>query len=164
MKRNILFKTLVDLLFIAQVIGFIGIIFVVPSGVMRINRIDFPVLEWTWDNWAILFLSVVSYIVFVKGLFHLRKVARHLLANRYFDLTVVNHLRKCGRCFVLAGIASFIVFMIVWLVRITVDKITAYDSDFMISLFIATIGIFFIIQSEVIMNARSFKDDSELTI
>ncbi len=164
MKRNILFKTLVDILFIAQVVGFIGIIFLIPSGVMRINMVDLPVLEWTWVSWIILFLSLIGYIVFVMGLFHLRKVARHLLANIYFDLSVVNHLKKSGRYFIITGIASFIVFIIVWLVKITMHEFSLYHFDFMVSLFIMSIGLFFIIQSEVIMQAKDFKDESELTI
>ena len=164
MKRNILFKTLVDILFVAQVIGFIGILFFIPSGVMKINMMDLPLAEWTWISWIILFLSLMGYIVFVIGLFHLRKVARQLLSKRYFDITVVNHLRKSGSCFILAGILSFVVFIILWSVKISVQKVSIYDTDFMISLFVMTIGLFFIIQSEVIKNAKNFKDDSDLTI
>jgi hypothetical protein len=164
MKRSILFKTLVDILFMAQVVGFIGVIFFIPSGVLRINMIDLPVSEWTFVFWLILLLSLIGYIVFVMGLFHLRKVARHLLSNRYFDVTVVEHLKYSGRYFVISGMVSFVISLIIWVIKITMKTLALYDSDIITSLFIITIGLFFIIQSEVIMNAKTFKEDSDLTI
>ncbi|MGJ8591230.1 MAG: DUF2975 domain-containing protein [Aquaticitalea sp.] len=164
MKRNILFKTLVDILFIFQAIGIIGLFFVMPLGVARINMVDIPVTEWTWISWVILLIGVIGYVIFVMGLFHLRKVARHLLSNKYFDLVVVKHLKKCGRYFVATGIFSFVVFIALWIVKLTISRISLYDSDVTLSLFMIMIGLFFIIQSEVILNAKNFKEDSELTI
>ncbi len=164
MKQNILFKTLVDILFIFQSVGIIGIIFIMPFGVAKINMMDFPVEDWTWIHWVIVIVSLIGYIIFVVGLYHLRKVARHLLSNKYFDLKVVTHLKKSGNYFVASGIFSFVVFLAVWIVKLTMSHISLYDSDVMLSFFLIMVGLFFIIQSEVILNAKNFKDDSELTI
>lgn len=164
MKRNILFKTLVDILFLFQAIGIIGLFFIMPFGMSKINMMDLPVSKWTWAYCLILLISVICYVIFVLGLYHLRKMARHLLTNKYFDLKVVNHLKKSGNYFVATGIFGFIVFISTWIVKITYNKISLYDSDVMLSLFMIMIGLFFIIQSEVILNAKNFKDDSELTI
>ncbi|RXJ52725.1 DUF2975 domain-containing protein [Gelidibacter gilvus] len=164
MKRNILFKTLVDVLFIFQFIGVITLVIVMPFGDTKIQMIDQPVVEWSWALWLVLILSFLTYIIFILGLYHLRKVARYLLVNKYFDLIVVNHLKRSGLYFVVTGIFSLVLLLMVWLVKIMTGKIALYDSDITLSFFIITIGLFFIIQSDVILNAKNFKDDSELTI
>ena len=164
MKRNILFKTLVDILFVFQAVGIIGLLIVMTFGVSKINMMDLPVGEWTWMYWVILVISVTGYVFFVIGLFHLRKVARYLLSNKYFDLIVVTHLRKCGNYFVATGVFSLISFLSIWIVKLTMSKISLYDADVMFPIFIMMIGIFLIIQSEVILNGKNFKDDSKLTI
>ncbi len=164
MKRNILFKTLVDVLFIFQFIGVIALVIVMPFGNTKIQMIDQPVVEWSWALWLVLILSFLTYIIFILGLYHLRKVARYLLVNKYFDLIVVNHLKRSGLYFVVTGIFSLVLLLMVWLVKIMTGKIALYDSDITLSFFIITIGLFFIIQSDVILNAKNFKDDSELTI
>ena len=164
MKRNILFKTLVDVLFIFQFIGVIALVIVMPFGDTKIQMIDQPVVEWSWALWLVLILSFLTYIIFILGLYHLRKVARYLLVNKYFDLIVVNHLKRSGLYFVVTGIFSLVLLLMVWLVKIMTGKIALYDSDITLSFFIITIGLFFIIQSDVILNAKNFKDDSELTI
>lgn len=164
MIRNILFKTLVDILFIFQAIGVIALFFVVPFGKSRISIMDIPEGEMTWIYWLVLLISLIGYVLFVMGLYHLRKMARHLLSKKYFDLVVVNHLKKSGNYFVATGIFAFVTFLSWWLVNLTVGNVSFYDSDVMISLFMIMIGLFFIIQSEVILNAKNFKEDSELTI
>ena len=164
MARNIFFKTLVDILFLGQVVGFIGIIFYVPAGVVRINMMDSPVQEWSWTQWLSMLFSFINYVVFVMAFFHLRKVARRLISNNYFDVVVVSHLKKSGHYFVLTGIIGLLLFLAFWLIELSSNKLTLYQSDFMVALFVTTIGLFFIIQSDVIRNAKHFKDDSELTI
>lgn len=164
MKRNILFKTLVDILFIFQAIGFIGLLFAMPFGLSRINIMELPTDERNWIYWLVLLISIIGYFLFIMGLYHLRKMARHLLSKKYFDFIVVKHLRKCGNFFVATGVFSFIIFLALWIMNLTMNKISFYDSNVMLSLFMMTIGLFFIIQSKVILNAKNFKEDSELTI
>lgn len=164
MKRNILFKTLVDILFIFQAIGFIGLLVVMPFGVARIKIMDITQVEGSWMYWWAVLLSLIGYFIFIMGLFHLRKMARHLLSNKYFDLVVVKHLRKCGHYFVATGVFNLLIFIALWVMNLTVGKVSFYDSDVMLSLFMMMIGLFFIIQSQVTLSAKNFKDDSELTI
>lgn len=164
MKRNILFKTLVDTLFIFQVIGVIALLVEISFGNSRFSIMDIPAWERTWIDWLVLLISLIGYVLFVMGLYHLRKMARHLLSKKYFDLVVVNHLNKSGNYFVATGIFTFVVFLAWWIMNLTVGNVSFYDSNVMISLFMIMIGLFFIIQSEVILNAKNFKEDSELTI
>ena len=102
MKKAILFKTLVDILYILHfigLIGLIGIIFIIPFGTVNINQINMSVEDWSLFYWSIFIVSLFAYIIFLRGLYFLRKMARFLLTNKYFsDDTIVN-LKKSGNNF-----------------------------------------------------------------
>ena len=84
MNRNILFKTLIDILFIMHCLGFAALIFLLPFGVVGINMPDTVVSDWSFMHWLSLIIGVLAYVCFLIALFYLRKTARFILNNNFF--------------------------------------------------------------------------------
>jgi hypothetical protein len=165
MKKAILFKTLVDILYILHFIGLIGIIFIIPFGTVNINQINMSVEDWSLFYWSIFIVSLFAYIIFLRGLYFLRKMAKFLLTNKYFsDDTIVN-LKKSGNNFLYTGIISFALIVVLWISKLTGGKFELiYDNNLLIPLFLSIIGMFFIIQSNALNLAKGIKEENELTV
>jgi hypothetical protein len=84
MKKSILFKSLVDILFYLHVIGLLGMLVIIPFGVVNINQVNMKVEDWTLLTVVIAIVSLTIYVIFLRGLYYLRKIARFLISNKYF--------------------------------------------------------------------------------
>lgn len=165
MKKAILFKTLVDILYILHFIGFFGIIFIIPFGTVNINQVNINVEDWNLFYWLVFMVSLVAYIIFLRGLYYLRKMARFLLSNKYFSDSIIQNLQKSGNNFLYTGIISFTLFAAMWISKLAGGKFELiYDNNLLIPLFLTIIGMFFIIQSNALNLAKGIKEENELTV
>lgn len=165
MKKTILFKTLVDILYILHFIGLIGIILIIPFGTVHINQVNINVEDWNLFYWLVFIVSLFAYIIFLRGLYYLRKMARFLLSNKYFSDSIIQNLKKSGNHFLYTGIISFTLFIALWISKLTGGKFELiYDNNLLIPLFLTIIGMFFIIQSNTLNLAKGIKEENELTV
>ena len=165
MKKAILFKTLVDILYILHFIGLIGIIFIIPFGTVNINQVNMSVEDWSLFYWSIFMVSLFAYIIFLRGLYFLRKMARFLLTNKYFSDNTIENLKKSGNNFLYTGIISFALIVVLWISKLTGGKFELiYDKNLLIPLFLSIIGMFFITQSNALNLAKGIKEENELTV
>lgn len=165
MKKAILFKTLVDILYIVHFIGLVGILFMIPFGTVNINQVNMNVEDWSIFYWSIFIVSLFAYIIFLRGLYFLRKMARFLLTNKYFTENTIKNLKKSGNNFLYTGIISFALIVALWLSKLTGGKFELmYDNNLLIPLFLSIIGMFFIIQSNALNLAKGIKEENELTV
>jgi len=165
MKKTILFKTLVEILYTLHFVGLIGIIFIMPFGVVNINQVNVNVEDWSLFYWVISIVSLIAYIIFLRGLHYLRKMARFLLSNKYFSENIIKNLKKSGNHFLLTGIISFALFVALWLNKLYGGKFELiYDTNLIVPLFLTIIGMFFIIQSNTLVLAKNIKEENELTV
>jgi hypothetical protein len=104
-------------------------------------------------------------MVFLRGLYFLRKMARFLLSSKYFSDNIIRNLKKSGNHFLLTSLISFALIFAQWIGKMVDGKIElAYDQELLVPLFLAIIGIFFIIQSSTLDLAKSLKEENELTV
>ena len=165
MKKTILFKTLVDILFVLHIVGLFGILLILPFGVFNFNEVNVETANWSIFNWLILLGGFSAYIVFLKGLYFLRKIARNLLSNKYFSLVVINNIKKSGTHFLLTGILSLGILILLWFSKLFHGKLEfGYDLNLMIPFFLMIIGLFLIIQSNSLFIAKGFKDENDLIV
>lgn len=165
MKATTLFKILIDGLFLTQLVGIIDVVFNIPFGVLKINQNNIPVEMWGLIDWAVFILSIISYVLFIIALYHLRKISRHLLSDNYFTVSIINSLKKSGYLFIYSGILTFAIFLLDVISRIFHNKLELlHHTDFMICLLIATVGFFFLIQSKALLSAKELKQENDLTI
>jgi hypothetical protein len=165
MKKNILFKTLIDILFYFHCLALIGVLFILPLGITNINQVNMPVKNWSLGFWFILILNFIIYIIFLIGLFYLRKTARHLLSNNFFTENVINNLKKSGLYFIVFGIASLLLSIGIWAMKLYNGSFQLlYDSGTIIPLFVTIVGLFFLIQSRALLSGKFYKQENDLTI
>ena len=164
MMRNIVFKTLIDILFIFQGFGILGAFLVMPFGVTKINQINLDVSEWSVMHWSLLVLSMIAFIAFIIGIFFLRKVGRYLLSNQYFAIEVINNLNKSGKFFIYTGVISLSLYIISWIIKLNSGTVLLYNIDIVLPIFITIVGLFFSIQSDALMISKQVKEDNDLTI
>lgn len=165
MKKSFLFKSLVDYLYFLNIGGFFLLLIFIPFGLVESIQINESDEDWSVLVVSISCISVLTYIVFLRGVYYLRKMARHLLTNKYFSKQIIKSLKTSGTHFLLAGIMFIIIMILGWIGKLSDGHFElVYDVNLMIPLFLMIIGLFFIIQSETLLLAKNFKEENELTV
>ena len=136
MKKTILFKTLVDILYFLHFIGLLGIILILPFGIVNINQANISVEDWSFFNWIIVIVSLTTYIIFLIGLYYLRKMARHLLTHKYFSKQIIKCLKISGTHFLLAGVMFVVIMILGWIGKLREGLFEfVYDINLMVPLY-----------------------------
>ena len=165
MKKSFLFKSLVDYLYILNVGGFLLLLITISFGFVEINEIKGSDEDWSVLAISISCVSVLTCIVFLRGVYYLRKMARHLLTNKYFSKQIIKYLKISGTHFLLAGVMFVVIMILRWIGKLRVGLFEfVYDTNLMVPLFLMIIGLFFMIQSEALLVAKNFKEENELTV
>lgn len=165
MTRNILFKTLIDILFFLQCFGLLGTVFILPTNISTISQANTLVEDWNILHWFMFILSAISYLIFLSGIYFLRKMAKHYLTNNIFSLNSTSLLNKSGNCFILYGALSILNIAIQFINNLFNSKIKlTYDINMQMSVLTLIIGLFFILQSNTLSNAKKLKEENDLTI
>jgi len=165
MKKTILFKKLIDTLYILYFILLIGIILMISfgSGKSTINQVNIE--DWGFVLWFIGIVAFIANIIFLRGLYYLRKMTKFLLSKKYFSDMIIMNLKKSGNHFFVSGIIFFVLYIITWLNKLYEDKsVINFNNNLLIPLFLIIIGVFFIIQSNTLNLAKHIKKENELTI
>ena len=165
MKQNILFKTLIDILFFLQCFGLLGAILILPNNIRTISQANTSLENWNITHWLIFILSTLGYLLFLIGIYFLRKMARHYLSNRPFSINIIQYLKKSGRYFILYGCITIGVITIQFLEKLFNSTMEfTYDINIQMSIVSLIIGLFFILQSNTLSNAKKLKEENDLTI
>ena len=165
MKKSFLFKSLVDYLYILNVGGFLLLLTTISFGFVEINEIKGSDEDWSVLAISISCVSALTCIVFLRGVYYLRKIARHLLTNKYFSKQIIKYLKISGTHFLLAGVMFVVIMILRWIGKLRVGLFEfVYDTNLMVPLFLMIIGLFFMIQSEALLVAKNFKEENDLTV
>jgi len=160
-----LFKTLVDILYSLHFLGLIGIVVLLFFGFANINQLDTDLDNGSILFWIISFISLITYLIFLRGLYFLRMIAKFLLSKNYFSPLIISNLRKSGTHFLFTGILSFFVILLLWIGKLMEGKFElGYDTSLIIPFFLMIIGLFFMIQSKTLLLAKNIKDENDLTV
>ena len=165
MKRNQLFNLLIELLFLVQAIGLLGIFIILPFGATKITMVNSPVEKWSVGLWFFFILSLLVYVLYIIGLWYLRKVSHQIYSNNYFNYTTITSLKKSGHFFVASSLVNLGLYGLYFVLKLLNGEVQlTTDLNGVLPIFILIIGLFFLIQSDVLSKAKSFKEDNELTI
>ena len=98
-------------------------------------------------------------------MYHLRLVARFLLSKNFFSLKTIQNLNTSGRYFLYASILYFTILILLPILKIFKGNIyIGFNITTTLPVFIAIIGLFFMLQSNALQIAKVYKDDNALTI
>jgi hypothetical protein len=113
-------------------------------------------------EWIILIIYCFIYLVLLRGLFFLRKTARKLLQNKIFTRYVAYSTMISGYHFIIAGILLFLMKLSANLFQLNFESIPKSFS--VTPIFLLMVGLFFILQSEILLKAIDIKGENDLTI
>lgn len=166
MRNNNLFKILLDVLCFFCLLWFlIPFIFMIKFGTFTSSEITVNIKSWTVFYWCVAVVGFLTYILFMRGLYFSRKVAR-ILPEQYFLEINILLLKKVGRHFLLAGTLYVSIILIVWLEEsINLNQFSiGTNMSLLPPLSLIIMGMFFSIQSNTLVLAKIIKEENELTV
>lgn len=170
MKKLQLLKTLVDLFWFFAVLGSVVLLIFIPIFLFDEELVDIPmkihgeeltVMDFTTK--VILVGYVIAYGFFIYGIFLFRKVLNHFSKREIFHENVIVLFDKIGKLFLVATIMSFIVYVSY---QSYVNSKVSFGVEVGADSFLlaASVGLFFMVLSEVFAIGKNIKDENELTI
>jgi len=158
MKNSFLFKTLIDIFFFFQVIGLIALLTKIPLGFMPVKNME----PLHLNGWTFLIINCIIYLIFLRGLFFMRKIAREFIIGKTLTKTIANYMKITGNNFTSSGLILLIIMIIDRFFNLHIDPI---PKSFSITpIFLVIVGLFFIIQSQTYLKAIKIKDENDLTV
>ena len=158
MKNSVLFKSLIDIFFVFHIIGFIAMLLKFPMGFIDVENIAKPQLL----DWVFLAINTICYLIFLKGLYFLRKLARAFLSQKYFADSIAVNMKISGTHFISAGLISVLTLWSGKLLNLNLEPV--YRSFVITPVFLIIVGLFFVIQSKTLLLAIRLKSENDLTI
>jgi len=175
---NIIFWTLVFIFCAASILLIVSQLFgeILPDYFRVFNS-----LLDTSNNWFFILIPIsyaLAFTFFILGTFYLKKSIKPMrLGDFYADEVIVN-LKRAGKVFVFIGLATIIVRIISQVAVLNQMNgivqgysnslwgyLGAFVSGFnMSSIVLLTMGLFFLLFSEVFRHAKFLKEENELTI
>lgn len=171
MKKLYILKALVDLLWFFSIIVIATMAIFLPFLFFSSEPMDIPIkigeTKVTVMDLATKFMLlglVIAYCFFVYGLFLFRKVLVLFSKRQIFEDSVIILLNKIGKFFL---IASLLAVLMDFLGKLYIENKVEFGIEggfFDSFLFTASLGLFFMVLSEVFANAKNIKEENDLTI
>lgn len=170
MKKLQILKALVDLFWLFSIIAIISLTLFIPFMFFSKDLIDIPlkingeiILIDSFNTKFILAVIIISYFVFVYGIFQFRKVLILFQKRIIFSDEVIMRLDKVGKSFLLSSVVSSAA-LLTYNVTHKSDMSIEFGGGFSSFLFTASLGLFFMVLSEVFKISKIMKEETDLTV
>lgn len=170
MKKLHLLKSLLDLFLFFLIIASIGMLVFIPIVFFSSEPIDIPVkINGTaitiidLPSKIMIIVLEIAAIAFTYGVYLLRTLLTLFSKKIIFEEMPIALLEKIGKCFLISSLATGIplaLYNIFIRENVGIDFGGGFDSF----LFTASLGLFFMVLSEVFKMAKSIKEENELTV
>lgn len=166
MKRVTLFKSLIDILFFGLCIGLLSLLFIAPFGFTLIGMENQDVLKWDIFSWIIILLSFVAYIILVIGVKHLRTSAKYMISEGQFFDKIPAALKNSGKALVVSSLLNYAMFIVIFVKKLYLNNEFSMllDNNVLLQMILTIVGLFLIIQSDLLKIASGLKQENDLTI
>lgn len=184
MKTINILKILIDVLYVLLLVIF-GLAVMLLIAVLFFNEhlpffLQGYKMLFTTFSWKLLlvpFSTAVNFILFIISVYYLRQCIKPFVASDFYATIVIINLKKVGNLFVFIGVSTILIRVIAILyfqsmgpviegygysILKTVGVLTS--SIDVTTLFLMIIGLFFLLFSNTFKNARSLKQENDLTI
>jgi EamA domain-containing membrane protein RarD len=170
MKKLQILKAILDFFWFFSLIGGIGILLFTAFYLFN-SAIDIPVIikgqEMVPNNLLsklIIFVNAFTGLLFLFSIYLLRKVVDHFQKRDIFNPDVIKHFNLIGKLIISSSLLSNLSLFIYNMVNQDHIELSlgfgSYDS-FLISI---SLGLFFMVISEIFKIAASLKEENELTV
>ena len=128
---------------------------------------------FNWKLFLIPFITVVNFLLFILSVYYLKKCINPFIKSDFYSSIVIKNLKKSGGIFVFIGVSTifFRFISVVYIINsvpmqgLSWFSFIAFISSIDIStIFLIIIGLFFLLFSNAFENAKSLKQENDLTI
>lgn len=169
-KLNIL-KTLIDLFWFFSLLASVAMIIFIPYCIFHKGSIadlhlkinGEPIVDYGFATQFMLTLIVIAYGFFVHGIYQLRKLLRLFEKRIIFEQATIVLLYQIGRSFTISSLVGGIGLFVYNSFNHGGGDID-FTSGFSSFLFTLSLGLFFMVLSEVFTIAKNMKEENELTV
>ena len=167
MRKLYLLKAIIDFVWIMALISvpflliFVGYLLISnePFDVpIKMNDIKITVLDLNAK--IFLFFATLSYLVLLYGLYLIKKLLQLFQLKIIFDDKIIFYFNRIGNLFILSGFVSGIPAFFYKVAQGEI-KIEIGANPF---LYLISLGLFFMVLSEVFKIAKTMKEENDLTI
>jgi len=167
-KLNIL-KALIDLFFffaafatLAMVV-FVPIVMIDGEGIpIKLNGTEIEVVDW--QTKVLLVLSLVGALCFIYSIFLLRKVIGYFMKRDLFHEKVISHLNRIGQFLIASTILVNVPLFFYNMFHRQHVGVQFTNGGLDSLLMSVSLGLFFMVLSEVFKIAKHMKEENELTV
>ncbi len=166
-KLNIL-KAIIDFYWILSMPVILIILFFIPAlffikGLeslhFRINGMD--ILVSSLSSKIIIAIYLFSYLIIIYTIYLFKKVLRYFKNLKIFDNYVIAQFNKIGYLLI---IASFLNGISIFVFRIMVKQKFSIDIGLSSFILLISLGLFFMILSEIFKISQTMKRENDLTV
>lgn len=167
MRKLNLLKTIVDFVWIMALISIPFLVFFIgylltssePFDIpIKMNGVEIIVLDL--NTKLILFFATSSYIVILYSLYLLKKLLRLFQLKIIFDEKIIHYFNRIGNLFIISGFLSGVPAFFYKISQHEI-KIEIGSNPF---LYLISLGLFFMVLSEVFKMGKQLKEENDLTI
>lgn len=166
MKKIELFKLLIDILYYGLCLSILSLLFIAPFGFTLIGMEEQEVLKWDIFSWLIVLISFIAYIILIIGIKHLRTSAKHMIIKGQFFNKIPITLKKSGKALVLSSLFNYLMYALIFIKQLFMNNEFSMllDNNVLLQMILTIVGLFFILQSDLLIIASNLKQEQDLTI
>lgn len=170
MRKLQILKTFVDVFWFMSLLSGIALLIFIPFALFSEDKFDIPIkisghaiVIDTVLSKIILILNVISFYVFAFGVFKLRKLLELFRKRLIFEELNTLLLNQIGICFLTTSVISSTA-EVAYNTFVQRNLTITSTTDFGSFLFTASIGLLFMVLSEVFKIARNIRLENDMTI
>jgi len=170
MRKLYILKTIIDLFWLFSILAGVAMVLVLPLLFFSNEPIDIPI---NIDGTEVIVLDLmskfillglfISYCFFMYGIFLFKKVLSLFAERQIFESKVIVLLHRIGVAFLVASLIT-VVFKFAAKTYLKSEIEIGIGSGFESFFFTASIGLFFMVLSEVFQAGKTIKEENDLTI
>jgi hypothetical protein len=169
MKKLYVLRTLIDFAFYISCFTLFFVVTFVPlallgyAGEIPIKLKGEAVFIADWPTKLILVFAGISTLIFIYCIYLLRVTVKFFIKRDLFNDVVIRNFNLIGVCIIVSTL-SFVIPMFVYNLTQKNKYELSFDSGFDSPLLVGSLGLFFMILSEVFQTAKKLKEENDLTL
>lgn len=169
MRKLFFLKTCIDFAFYISCLTLLAFVIFIPFALLG-DWADVPIKmngrELILDNWqakVVLTCVFISTFFFVYSLFLLRKTIAFFVRKDLFNSIVIRNFNVIGSCIITSTLLVFIPSFLYNAFNRSKIGLT-FEASFDSPLLVISLGLFFMVLSEVFKIAKKLKEENDLTL
>ena len=169
MRKLFVLRTCIDFAFYISCLTVLVMIIFIPIAILGFaDGIPFKmeareIIIENWQSKLLLVFVLTSSLFFVYSIYLLRKTVVLFIKGDVFNEQVINNFRSIGLC-VISSTLLFVIPSFIYNAIHSGEVGLSFELGFDSPLLVISLGLFFMVLSEVFQKAKNLKEENDLTL